>query len=61
MDIYENLFSNRRNNAGGILLQQWVFGWVRREPLERLLVEGPDRGVETGVSRVTVGLRKVEE
>ena len=47
VEIDESIISKRKNNAGRILQEIWVFGGVCRETHERFVFEVPDRKAET--------------
>lgn len=47
VEIDESLMSTRKNHAGRILSQHWIFGGICRETNERFVLSVPDRSSQT--------------
>jgi transposase-like protein len=57
VEIDETLFAKRKNNAGRILNEVWLFGGICRESGERFIVQVPDRKATTLIPLIRQHIR----
>jgi len=53
LEIYETMFTRRKNHKGGQLPQQWIFGGICRDTGEYFMVAVPDRSASTLIPIIT--------